>query len=162
MYIKGSHLYDVSLQVPLIISCPGTILSDSVSNALIELGDLAPTILDAVGIAVPLNMQAKSFWELLIGNGDINHHRDNVYAEYLNSNPAKEKKYRVMVRDKNWKIITSNDDVGELYDLINDPGENLNLWNSESASQNKTEMLIKVVNRLTETWDPMPERIGVY
>ena len=54
-------LYDSGIHVPLIIRWPGHIKAGTVSNRLVSMVDLAPTILSLVGIPVPVHMQGKPF-----------------------------------------------------------------------------------------------------
>ena len=51
---------------------------------------------------------------------------------------------------------------GELYDLKSDPGEHRNLWNVPGANEIKTEMLIRLADRLAFTLDPLPERVATW
>ncbi len=162
-YIKGSMMYDCSMRVPLIISWPGRFPEGERTQAMVELGDLAPTVLDAAGIERHPGMQAKSLWPLLTGETHIGEFRKDVYGEYFNSNPDDVPEYRTMVRNRKYKIISSHGgEPGELYDMENDPGENRNLWNHPEYSEIKIKMLERVADRLAETCDPLPPRIGIY
>jgi len=66
IYMKGPYFYDCAVRVPLILSWPGQIRSQR-SGALVELLDLAQTVLDAVGLPHHAGMQGKSLWPLLTG-----------------------------------------------------------------------------------------------
>src|SRR5690625_2403329 len=50
MYLKGPHFYEESIHVPLIISHPGTFKSNVRETDMVELLDLAPTLLEAIGL----------------------------------------------------------------------------------------------------------------
>lgn len=54
-------LYDSGLRVPLIICWPGTIEPGSVSDGLVSLVDLAPTVLSLAGVDVPVHMDGRAF-----------------------------------------------------------------------------------------------------
>ena len=163
LYIKGPFLYEEAIHVPLIISWPGRIEGGRRSEALVELTDLAPTLLDAAELEPEPGMQGRSLWPLLTGKADLQHFRDDVYCEYYNSNPDKPAHYLTMVRTHRHKLIAwHNEPVGELYDLKNDPLERHNLWNNPAAAATKTEMLERLSNRMAMTFDPLPPRIGVY
>lgn len=86
IYLKGPYFYECNVHVPLIIAWPGKIPSGKVSDALVELVDLAPTLCDAAGIEKSPGMQGRSLWPMLTGRADLNHFRDSVYCEYYNSN----------------------------------------------------------------------------
>ncbi len=63
---KGT-LYEFGVHVPLIARWPGKVKTGSSSAELISGEDLAPTFLEAAGVAVPKDMTGKSFLPLLRG-----------------------------------------------------------------------------------------------
>jgi arylsulfatase A-like enzyme len=75
---KGT-LYRRGLHVPLIIRWPHRVKGDTSSDALICGTDLAPTILDMVGIPKPKGMTGMSFLDELLGKGPST--RTMQYAE---------------------------------------------------------------------------------
>jgi arylsulfatase A-like enzyme len=75
---KGT-LYDPGLLVPLIISWPGLSRPGTVTDELVSFVDIAPTILDGLGLPIPDDLQGKSLLPLLKGkNGSV---RDAIFAE---------------------------------------------------------------------------------
>ena len=54
---KGCRFYEGLVRVPLIFSWPGQIESGLVSDALVELIDIAPTLLELAGVPKPARMQ---------------------------------------------------------------------------------------------------------
>lgn len=164
LYIKGPFLYDPAIQVPLIVSYPGTIEGGRRSSTLVELGDLAPTIIEAAGMERHPGMQTKSFWSYIKKPGKLeDDFRDDVYCEYYNSNPNDPAQYCTMVRTQEYKLINMHgQETGELYDLKEDPGENNNLWFSSEYQEIKMKMLERMTDRMAMTADPLPERIGIY
>lgn len=129
LYWKGGLFYECNVHVPLILSCPGLIKEGLRSNALVELGDVAPTILELIGLEVPHYMQTKSFADILLGKADSSYHKDAVYSEYYYSALASNQVYATMYFDGRYKMIVHHDDpVSEFYDLETDPNEFDNLW----------------------------------
>lgn len=129
LFWKGGLFYECNVHVPLIFSCPGLIKEGLRSSALVELGDVAPTILDLIGIPVPHYMQTKSLANILLGKADPDYHKDAVYSEYYCSALASNAVYATMYFDGRYKMIVHhNDPISELYDLVNDPNEFDNLW----------------------------------
>jgi arylsulfatase A-like enzyme/Flp pilus assembly protein TadD len=61
----GMFLYDETVHVPLFIKLPGEHSAGKRVKSRVRLVDVAPTLLDAVGIAVPEEMQGKSVLEML-------------------------------------------------------------------------------------------------
>jgi arylsulfatase A-like enzyme len=160
MYYKGPFFYEPSIRVPLIVSWPGVIPSGRRSKALVELVDLAQTMLDAAGIKHDQGMQGRSLWELLKGNADLNHHRDDVYCEYYNAlpwnNPAA---YGTMVLTERYKLVPYHGlERGELYDLELDPAETFNRWDHPDYASVQMMLMKKLCDRMAWTIDPLPER----
>lgn len=163
IYLKGPYFYESLINVPLIISCPGTIQSGVRSKALVELVDLAPTLVECCQLPEQKQMQGKSLWSLLTGQSNRDRHKDNVYCEYYNSMPWHKKPTAqcTMVTDGTYKLIVAHStDEGELYDLISDPNETYNLWDDKEMATIKSQMLIKLCHSMAFTVDPMNERIS--
>jgi hypothetical protein len=47
---------------------------------------------------------------------------------------------------------------GELYDLEQDPDETTNLWADPDAASTRSDMLLRLANRMAFTVDPLPIR----
>ncbi len=165
VYPKGPFLYDPAVRVPLLISMPGTIAGGRRSSALVELVDLAPTLLEAMGQPVHPQMQGRSLWSALRSSDPIEHFRDDVYVEYYNSQPhAKENPiFLTALRTADRKLVVRHGhNDGELYDLSTDPGERRNLWGEADWQAEKTALLLRLSTRMAMTCDPLPPRIGVF
>ncbi|HDZ21375.1 hypothetical protein LCGC14_0431840 [marine sediment metagenome] len=165
IYLKGPYLYDPAVRVPLIVSMPSAITKNIRSEALVELVDIAPTLMAAAGLDVHPGMQGRSLWPLLTGRADPAHHRDDIYCECYNSvvRRREPKAYTTMVRTATHKLSAVHGlDCGELYDLQADPAETHNLWNSPAHADIKTAMLKRLCDRMAFTIDPLPARTGAW
>ncbi len=158
IYQKGPYFYDCLTRIPLIIRWPGHVKADLKADALVELVDLAPTLMDAAGIPIPSGMQGRSLIPLLTGKETT--HRDSVYIEYFDANATYEiPPMMTSVRTAKWKLnFCDKPKMGELYDLEKDPGEFHNLWNNPHYKDTQEMMLQTLVSRMIETTDPLPER----
>jgi arylsulfatase A-like enzyme len=158
VYLKGPHFYEVSVHVPLIIRFPGRVEAGKKVESLIELVDLAPTLLEAAELPIYAGMQGKSLWPVLRGETDA--HRDDVFCEAYESKTGGSG-YSVMVRDERYKLVmyaTPGD--GELYDLSADPRERHNLWQRPEAAAVQLRMTDRLCRRLAAKFDPLPLRIA--
>ncbi|KRF03699.1 sulfatase [Paenibacillus sp. Soil766] len=159
IYLKGPHFYDPSVRVPLLISWPGKVLEARRLKAMVELVDLAPTLLDAAGLPIYAGMQGRSLWPLLTGSVTQDKHRDDVYCEFYNSQRRKDPAYATMIRTQAFKLVACHGHkLGELYDLSKDPGETVNLWNDAAYTSVKLELYQRLCDRMAETADPLPVR----
>lgn len=161
IYLKGPFFYEPAVHVPLIVSMPGTLPEGVTCPAMVELVDLAPTLLEAASAPPYEGMQGRSLWPLLTGAADMDHFRDDVYCEYYNAMPWHQDPtaQATMVRDARYKLVAAHGiKTGELYDLEADPNETNNLWNDPNSLAVKVEMLEKLADRMAWTVDPLPER----
>jgi len=104
-------------------------------DALVELVDIVPTLLDAAEMPIASRVQGRSLYDLCTGAADPGHHKDHVYAEYYAGQPfhraLSPQPYVTMVRNRTHKVsVFHGMEVGELYDLRADPDEFDNLWAS--------------------------------
>lgn len=113
---------DQSIRIPFILSGAGISAKGRRISAPIGLEDLAPTLLDAAGASVPDHMHGRSLFELINGASDW---RDCYYIQSV-----KNKVYTIQraLRTDRWKLILSGDECHELYDLVDDPEEVLNIF----------------------------------
>lgn len=158
IYLKGPYFYDCMMRVPLIIRWPGKYKAGLRSDALVEMVDLAPTLLDAAGVPIQSGVQGRSLTPVLTGQAPS--HRDSVYSEHFDSSFLYDPPpMAACVRTDRHKLsYYHNLGVGELYDLQKDPGEVHNLWTSTTTRDVRQEMMEKLTGRMIETVDPLPER----
>jgi len=115
------NMYDTSVKVPFIVSCPGKIPENIVNEGLYSHYDFMPTILEYLGYENPhaASLPGRSFAAVLEGNSDPG--RDNVVVcdEY---GPVR------MIRNHAWKYVHRYPyGPHELYCLKEDPDEKNNL-----------------------------------
>jgi arylsulfatase A-like enzyme len=160
VYLKGPFFYEPSVHVPLAISWPGHIPARRI-DGLIELVDIAPTLLEAAGLDIWPGMQGRSLWPLLTGNGGETGTSD-VYCEYYNAMPWHREPhlpFATMLRTRTMKLVVSHGDRrGELYDLEADPSETVNLWDDPARLAQKCDLMQRLCDRMAFTVDPLPPR----
>lgn len=128
-------MYDSMTRVPMLVWGPKH-FEPARRQSLVELFDVGPTILDLASVTVPGHIQARSFCPLLTGEGEYPQ-KQHVFCEEKNM---------VMVRSDKWKLVHYHGrPYGELYDLIGDPDESKNLFNSADHQDVKQD-LIAVMN----------------
>jgi hypothetical protein len=106
-------------------------------------------------------MQGRSLWPLLTGQAKLDEHRDDVYCEYYHAMPVHQNPpaYATMLRTRRHKLAVMHGLAqGELYDLEQDPGENLNRWNDPACQATKAALLQRLTDRMAWTVDPLPAR----
>ncbi len=163
IYLKGPYFYEQAVRVPLIVSCPARLAGGRRETGLVELVDLAPTLLEAAGLPAQTAMQGNSLWPFLTGSAERPPRRDDVYCEYYNAmpwhhDPAPQ---ATMIRTEDHKLVAFHGlDAGELYDLHADPGEHVNRWRDAASAGVKTDLLRRLADRMAWTVDPLPVRVA--
>jgi N-acetylglucosamine-6-sulfatase len=141
--------YEESMRVPLVFG--GADLAARHVNAAALNLDLAPTLVDLAGIAVPSNMQGRSLAGLLRGTPSLP--RDEFLYEYDTERPYPVVPDIFAVRTPTRKYVTYPGDPSEdeLYDLATDPGEMVNLAARPEWVGVRTEMRARLQRLLTDT-----------
>ena len=158
LFLKGPFFYDCSMRVPLMIRWPKRFRAGQRIDSLVEMVDLAPTLLEAAGIAAEPGMQGRSLTSILEGRATA--HRDSVYMESYNPGTSAEgPTFATSVRTEAHKLsVYHSIDTGELYDLERDPGEHNNLWSSPNHRDVREQLLRKLTHRMADTVDPLPKK----
>jgi len=73
-------VYDGGLRVPLIVRWSGRVETGTVSDAMISLADLLPTMLEAAGGKAPEDIDGRCFLKVLTGSAKT--HRDVVFGSH--------------------------------------------------------------------------------
>ena len=125
---KGPPPYKQLTEIALLMQGPG-IPQNTVTDQLTNHIDLMPTLLDLTGIKTQyqdLQIDGKSMQAIFDGSCDV--HREYDFGEFHPSaNPLL---YNQTIRTRQWRltIYPKNAQWGELFYLIDDPEEHLNLY----------------------------------
>ncbi|PHS01807.1 MAG: sulfatase [Blastopirellula sp.] len=163
---KGCRFYEGLIRVPLIFSWPGHFQTDVQSPALVELIDKTATIADLAGIEQPEHMQGKSLLPILKGQVSPDEHRPFVRCEYFDALDPEftggSGTFATMHRTRKYKLsIYHGHQLGELYDLENDPWEFNNLWDSPNHQAIKNQLIYESFDaHVLLTTDVGSERIA--
>ena len=128
MFFHGQTLYDELLRVPVLMRLPGT-EPHQVDDPTMLI-DVAPTIVDAVGLDIPASFAGRSLLGYLRGR-DMP--QRPAFAELLPA-PSWNHSAKMMVSaDGRHKLYyRTSDKRFELYDLQEDPEERRNLYSKQS------------------------------
>lgn len=168
LLLKGCRFYEGLVRVPLLISGPAWMRGQR-SDELVELTDLAPTLLDAASVPVPESMAGRSLVPILTGTAAQDVHRESVRAEYyhtLNGDvPGREfsGSYGTMIRTRTHKLVTYHGhETGELFDLVADPWEHENLWDDPAAAGIRFELMKRSFDQTARAVDLGPPQTTYY
>ena len=164
---KGCRFYESLVHVPLIISWPDSWQRGLRAEGLVELVDIAPTLLDAVGIEKPQEMQGVHLTPVLSGNAAPAEIKKHVISEYwdaiVSPDGHQDHSHASMYFDGRYKhIVYHGHSVGELYDLEADPNEIDDLWNSASHEKIRARLMHEHLDAFAESTSPGIGRTGAY
>jgi arylsulfatase A-like enzyme len=162
---KGCRFYEGAVRVPLILSWPGRFEAGLRSDALVELTDVPVALMEATGLPVPEWVQGKSLLPILTGQADPAHHRDFVRCEYHDAMPARDRapaRANMIVTDRYKLCVYHGHDVGELYDLQEDPSEFHNLWDDPDHQSLKLDLMKTIFDATQLATDDGQKRVGVF
>ena len=120
-------MYEESFRTPMMIRYPGVIQPGTKLNDYVMNLDIAPTCLDAAGVAIPKAIQGKSFLPLLTGK-NVKAREAMYYHYYENGEHSVSPHFGVQT--KSYKLIRFYKRVNswELYNLQKDPHDMHNLY----------------------------------
>ena len=173
-------LYDPGLEVALIVRWPdGAIGSGSVRPELISNIDVLPTLLEAVGAAVPAGIQGRSFLPMLRGGAyesrEVIHAEKTFHSYYDPMRCVRTRRHKYIrnfetafavevpgdvqqgpiFRANASRYSTDRPNVVELYDLEADPLEEHNLSGGLSETAIEEELSAELWRWMRETEDPL-------
>lgn len=163
LLLKGCRFYEGLVRVPLIWSWPGHFSTGLRSDALVELLDIAPTLLELAGLSIPERMQGRSLLSILRGTANPDDHRDFVRSEYYDALPLPDGTMATMYRDRRWKLVVYHSHgFGELFDLQVDPHEFENLWDDPACQTARADLLLKSYDASVMALDWGPPLVPKY
>ena len=174
LYLKGPTPYEDLLRVTMVARGPGVAKARVVGEPVSTL-DLAATFLDAANVSPEHEMQSRSLGRLFAagptpplppgeGRGEGKQPtRDCAWSEW-HVHPSRcgvALKLRT-VRTAKWKCTFELESgAGELYDLVNDPGEMQNLYDEAGYASVRKELHDMMRERPGKIRDDLAEPIGM-
>jgi choline-sulfatase len=130
----GLFLYDDTLHVPLLIKVPGERPAHRLIENRVGLVDIAPTLLQELGIEVPPAMQGASLLPLMKPGADARRTATADRAEYAETDyPHRAFGWSSLRSWRAGKYLYIDAPERELYDQSTDPEEAHNLANTSPA-----------------------------
>jgi arylsulfatase A-like enzyme/Flp pilus assembly protein TadD len=122
----GVFLYEETLHVPLLIRFPQRQAAGVRVSTRVRLADIAPTVLESIGMPVPPEMRGQTLQPLLAATAN----RDDrpVYAE--SAYPRRAFGWSALVSWRSDRFLYVKAPRRELYDLVSDPAAARNLADS--------------------------------
>lgn len=171
--IRKCVMYEEALKVPLIIRVPW------LENGIGRIGgrfsqiDLVPTLLELLGEPIPDGLEGVSRAPVLRGEDVLSKpKRDDVFVEWNGTNSWGKARqglnlsdetwervhgpWRTVVSAEGWKLNLSPVDQCELYDLNDDPYEQVNLFDDASQQERIHDLAGRIRRWQERTGDESP------
>lgn len=151
---KGPLVYEGVTRVPFLMRYPKGFAPCEIEEC-VSLVDILPTVLDFAGIKDSIKRDGISLKRVLQQGEPIE--RSGVRIEYKEE--PDRIRYKCWVTPE-WKLaVYLGEEFGELYDLQNDPGEKVNLFQLPEYQVVKNRLLIQLLNDM-ERSEPVSERLS--
>lgn len=169
-FMLGEHdyqdkrwMYEESMRMPFLVRYPKAIKAGTRSDAIVENVDYAPTMLDFAGIETPDYMQGRSFKEVCETGKEPEGWKEAAYYRYWMHMAHHDNPGHVGIRTKDHKLIFyygANYDgeyrtppAWELYDMKNDPHENVNQYDNPAYAETVTTLKAQLAELRKEVGD---------
>ena len=155
----GFFIYNSTMHVPLIIRVPGGAIGRTAGDPAL-LVDLMPTVLEAVGVEVPAQVQGKSLLARVRGGeGDAAERERTVYGETFL--PRIHFNWSELRAAENAKYHFIDAPKPELYDVAKDPGELHNLLGEKKAVGEEMRAKLAAMIREYSAGKELAEKTGL-
>jgi len=140
---KGFPAYEEAYNIPFILKGANQENRGIRSNAILGTLDIAPTILDIIGIDIPAEMDGVSQGSIV--QGEI----DKVRSSFIIENRAVQKGFyqKMIISDTYKAVYYYGQNYGELYDMSADPDQYNNLWDKDEYQDIKKDLLFQLFEK---------------
>ncbi|WMJ89751.1 sulfatase family protein [Anaerocolumna sp. MB42-C2] len=180
---KGADLPDILTHIPFVWRGPDIVPQGKQTNSFVSLVDILPTLCDIIGAKIPFGCQGKSILPILTNKEIPDKEFDCAYSEsgfsglYWNEKDALTLEAEGasqnmvtfdclntwtqcgqvrMLRKGDYRIQLDMMGTGYLYNVKEDPGELVNLWDNPDYFNLKTDMLTELTAAILRACDPLP------
>lgn len=159
---KGSFMYDEIYRIPMIVAHPECQNAGRTYQDFVYLHDIMPSMLDIANVNLPNNLDGESILPCMLGQ-DYHNDREEVYCVF-NSHffPVNQR----MIRTKTHQFTFNPGDIGELYDLVNDPYQLNNVYENPEYEEIRLDLIARMDSYMYKLKDPVHrwfrKVIGIY
>ena len=135
----GFFIYDAAISVPLIIHFPSSKLGGKKVSTTVQTIDIMPTLLQIIDLPTPDEVQGESLLPLIIENNS----RQERFAYSETHYPLYHFGWSALksLQNSQYKFIKAP--RPELYDVVNDPREQYNIYTHEAKIAGQFEQRLK-------------------
>jgi arylsulfatase A-like enzyme len=141
----------------MVVAHPACEAPGSICDEFVYLHDFFPTFLEMAGVQQPDVPDSQSILNNVLGRAAPTG-RESIYAAFYSQIFPFEQR---MMRTRTHKLVYNISDIGELYDLVNDPWEMRNLIDLPETRTVQNELLESMREHMVRLEDPILRRYDV-
>jgi arylsulfatase A-like enzyme len=150
---KGPFTYEESYRLPFVAAHPDCRTPGATSDEFVYSFDLLPTFCEVAGLEPPQSLAGSSASILpTMLDAATSTGRDSIYTSFESQVFHAPNR---MVRTRRWKFVYNPSDIGELYDLAQDPHELRNLIDLPETRQVQRELMALMRQHMVRVGDPI-------
>lgn len=151
-------IYEPSFRTPMVMRYPQKLQPNTKIEDIVMNIDIAPTLLEAAGVAIPKEIQGKSFLSIL-KNQNQSHRASAYYHYYENGEHSVSPHFGIRVGD--FKIIRfyKRVEAWELFDLKKDPNELNNIYDTKKGRKLAPKLKQQLLQQIKKYEDTDAEKI---
>jgi arylsulfatase A-like enzyme len=154
LWMKGPFHYEELLRIPMIVRWPRGIPAGQRVCGLISQVDVVPTIISALGLEIPAEIDGVDALPLL--RGEMKSVRDAALVECVDD--PRHLRLKTVVTENLKLTYYHGYDFGELYDLRADPDEIHNLWHDPRYAAQRQMLMARILDHM----EPLERRAPRY
>jgi arylsulfatase A-like enzyme len=154
---KGPFTYEQCYRLPMVAAYPGCEAPGSACDEFVYVQDLYPTFLELAGRPLPDEPDTMSILDQVRGR-PVPTGRESVYAQFFAQLFRYEQR---MVRTRTHKFVYNLSDIGELYDMVNDPWEMHNLIDLPETREIQDALIAVMRDHMVRLNDPALRQFDV-
>ena len=151
LWMKGPFHYEQLVRVPTLLRFPARVPDGQRIQALFSHVDIVPTVLSAIGVPLPSNIDGVDAIPML--TGETAAIRDSVLVECVDD--PRGLRLKTIITDTRKLTWYCGHAYGELYDLEKDPNERVNQWENAAYAADRMDLM----SRILETMEPLERRV---
>ncbi len=148
---KGEFMYDEIYRVPYVVAHPDCQQPGSIDENFVYLHETMPSLIEAAGVAVPNTLDGDSFLPAMVGEAEWHNGREEVFCVFDRHFTVANQR---MVRTRTHQFTFNPSDIGELYDLVEDPHQLHNRYGDPAYATVQRDLMARMERHMVALDDP--------
>lgn len=147
---KGEFMYDEIYRIPYVVAHPDCQHPGSTDDNFVYLHETMMSLLDAAGVVVPDTLDGESFLPAMYAKEGWTNGREEVYCVFDRHFTVANQR---MVRTRTHQFTFNPSDIGELYDLEDDPYQLHNRYGDPAYAAVQQDLMARMEQHMAALGD---------